>query len=259
MICRAATRKGREVGGYFSIEGIRLHERALRAGVQVEQAIVDTDAHADDSQRFSMLLNELQETGCQLVDVPSAIINELTEGRDLGPILGLIKVPEQPRLSELVSRQEQTSSLLLVAVDVKDPGNVGAMLRSAHACGASAFLTTGISDPYHPKALRTTMGSLFRLPVLHFKNSMVLVNKLHELGIEVVGTVASGGIPLPQARFSDSSIAVLIGSEAWGLSTEIKQRVDRLITIPMNQGVDSFSVNAAAAIVLYEINHGKYR
>ncbi|NCF65858.1 MAG: hypothetical protein GWP61_07785 [Chloroflexi bacterium] len=253
MIRRAATRKGREVGGFFSIEGIRLHERALRAGVQVEQAIVAQGIQSQPSSRLRTLLNDLRQSNCQLVDVPPALIEELTGGRELGPILGLVKMPEQPRLADVLKRNEEAPAVLLVAVDVKDPGNVGALLRTAHACGATAFVTTGISDPFHPRALRTTMGSLFKLPVLRFEEPMMLLVRLRELGVETVGTVASGGIPLPQVTFSSPAIAVLIGSEAWGLSLEIQTAVDRLVSIPMSRGVDSFSANAAAAIVLYEI------
>ena len=256
MIRRAATRKGREAGGYFTIEGIRLHERALRAAVQVEQAVVAEDLQGDASLRFQTLLNDLQDSGCKLMVVPPLVIEELTAGRELGPILGLIRIAEQPRLSDVLNRQGPATPLLLVAVDVKDPGNIGALLRTAHACGATAFVTTGISDPFHPRALRTTMGSLFKLPVLRFQEPLILLTKLRELGVEVVGTVATGGVPLPQATFSSSGVAVLIGSEASGLSAEIQTAVDQLISIPMRQGVDSFSVNAAAAIVLYEIGRG---
>lgn len=256
MIRRATTRKGREAGGYFTIEGIRLHERALRAGVQIEQAVVAEDLQGDASSRFQTLLVDLQDSGCKLVTVPPAAIKELTGGRELGPILGLVRLPEQPRLSDLLNRQESAPLLLLVAVDVKDPGNVGALLRTAHACGATGFVATGISDPFHPRALRTTMGSLFKLPVLRFQEPLFLLKRLRELGVEAVGTIATGGIPLPQATFSSSGVAVLIGSEAWGLSAELQTAVDQLISIPMSRGVDSLSVNAAAAIVLYEIGRG---
>jgi TrmH family RNA methyltransferase len=256
MIRRAATRKGREAGGYFTIEGIRLHERALRAGVQVEQAVVTGDLQGHAYSRFQMLLNDLQDSGCRLVAVPPVVIEELTAGRELGPVLGLVRIPQQPRLPDVLSRQGPAPPRLLVAVDVKDPGNVGALLRTAHACGATGFATTGISDPFHPRALRTTMGSLFKLPVLRFQEPLNLLAKLRESGVEAVGTVAAGGIPLPQATFSSSGVAVLIGSEAWGLSAQIQAAVDHLVSIPMKQGVDSFSVNAAAAIVLYEIGRG---
>ena len=257
MIRRAETRKGRATGGYFSIEGIRLHERALRAGVHVQQAIVTISFQEDSSARVQILLADLQEQGCRVEVVPNDVIGEIIGGRDLGQILGLVRMPEQRQLADVTNSKDMKRPLFLVAVDVKDPGNVGALLRTAHASGATAFLATGISDPFHPKALRTTMGSLFKLPVLLYRDPLPLINQLRELGIETVGTAVSGGTLLTQATFSDTGVAVLIGSEAWGLPENVQMDVDRLVTIPMKAGVDSFSVNAAAAIVLYEIGRNR--
>jgi len=257
MIRRAATRKGRAVSGCFSIEGIRLHERALRAGVQVKRAIAATSFQNDSSDRIQTLLTELQEQGCRLEIVPDDVIVEIIGGRDLGQILGLVKMPEQRQLPDIINDTESRRPLLLVAVDVKDPGNVGALLRTAHASGATAFVAAGISDPFHPKALRTTMGSLFKLPVLQYQEPMLLLDHLRDLEIETVGTAVSTGVPLPQAAFSDAGAAVFVGSEAWGLPEQIQNSMDRLVSIPMKKGVDSFSVNAAAAIILYEIGRNQ--
>jgi TrmH family RNA methyltransferase len=257
MIRRAGTRKGRETGGYFSIEGIRLHERALRAGVPVPQAILTRAFQEDSSARAQALLADLREQGCQLQVVPDKVIEEITGDRDLGQILGLIRMLKSPRLADVAKPQESRQPVLLVAVAVKDPGNVGALLRTAHAGGATAFIATGISDPFHPKALRTAMGSLFKLPVLYDQEPHQLISRLQGLGIVAVGTAISGGVLLPQMTFPGTGVAVLIGSEAWGLSAEIQSEVDHLVSIPMNEGVDSFSVNAAAAIILYEIGRNQ--
>ncbi len=257
MIRRAGTRKGRAAGGCFSIEGIRLHERAIRAGVRVQQAIITTGFNKDSSARVQTLLADLQEQGCRTEIVPNDVIREIIGGRDLGQILGLVRMPEQPLLADVVNSEKSKRPLFLAAVDVKDPGNVGALLRTAHACGATAFVATGISDPFHPKALRTTMGSLFKLPVLYYQEVNLLIADLRELGIESAGSVVAGGAHLPQLTCSDMGVAVLVGSEAWGLPENIQKEVDRLVSIPMKEGVDSLSVNAAAAIILYEIGRNR--
>ncbi len=114
-----------------------------------------------------------------------------------------------------------------------------------------AFVAVGMSDPFHPKALRTTMGSLFKIPILRYDNVFLLLSDLGDVGFETVGTAVSSGTPLPDASFSDVGTALLVGSEAWGLSAEIQTAVNWLVSIPMSDGVDSYSVNAAAAIVLY--------
>lgn len=253
MIHRTETAKGRFESGYFSIEGIRLHERALRAGVYPEQVITTSSLLNDPALRVKSLFDNLENFGIQIQIVPDEIIKTLTGKRDLGPILGLVKLPQQPELHEVVRNFDQPPPMILVVVDVKDPGNVGALLRTAHASGAAAFVAVGVSDPFHPKALRTSMGSLFKLPVMRFDNVSQLLPRLKELGIEGVGTAVSDGTLLPKAAFCDRGTAVFLGSESWGLSENIKSAVDWLVSIPMVSGVDSYSVNAAAAIVLYEI------
>ncbi len=246
-IRRAATPKGRAGVGCFSIEGTRLHERALSAGAPIVVAVIGESLRRDRSARIQRLLEGLETSGCALHVAPDAVIAELTEGRQIGAILGLV------RLAEPIALADMQDGPLLVAVEVEDPGNVGALIRTAHAAGASAFLSVGISDAYHPRASRTSMGSLFRIPLLHYPTLAPLLEALRAQEVQTVAAVSAGGTPLPEARFG-ARVAVLLGSEAIGLPAEVRAAVDRRVTIPMGQDVDSFSVNAAAAVMLYEIN-----
>ena len=166
QVRRTGTARGRAGSGWFSIEGIRLHERALRAGWQVESAVLGQSFGLAASSRIQTLIHDLEKVGCRLVTVPDEVMVELTGGRDLGAIIGLLQIPDPPALNDVVAGGTYGAPLLLVAADVKDPGNTGALMRTALAAGATAFVACGISDPYHPKALRTSMGSLFKLPVL---------------------------------------------------------------------------------------------
>jgi TrmH family RNA methyltransferase len=221
--------------------------------VPLTQVIVTAAFVEDPAPRITTLLARLKQQACGITVVPTHVITEIIGERNLGQILGLVKMPEKRSLSDVVNEAPNQRPLFIVAVDVKEPGNIGAMLRTAHAAGASAFVSTGISDPFHPKALRTTMGSLFKLPVVYADQPFPIIRELREMGIESVGMVVSGGISLHKARFSENGTAVFIGSEAWGLPEGVKTAVDRLVSIPMVEEVDSFSVNAAAAIVLYDI------
>ncbi len=134
----------------------------------------------------------------------------------------------------------------------------GALLRTAHAAGAAAFVAVGISDPFHPKALRTTMGSLFKMPVLHYDDVSRLLSDLSDVGIETVGTAVIGWHPITEcANFSDEARPCWWAARHGDCPLEIQTAVDWLVSIPMSDGVDSFSVNAAAAIVLYEIGRGR--
>lgn len=253
MVRRTVTARGRTTSGYFSIEGTRLHERALRAGVFVEQAVVAAQYWRDSDDREQRLLVSLVDSGCRLTVVPDEVVGEFTGGRDLGAILGLIGLPSVPSLADILTVQGDNQPMLLVALDVVDPGNVGALVRTAHAGGAAAFIAVGVSDPFHPKALRTTMGSLFKLPILRYTAVSPLLKDLRENNMCYLGTAVADAIPLYALPKLTRPIAIFMGSEAWGLADDVLANMDYRVTIPMVPGVDSYSVNAAAAIMLYEM------
>ena len=254
-IRRAATPASREQLGMGSIEGLRLFERALRAGAVVEEALVARSLMQADRERVRRLLADLEAAGTAIVPAPDALVEELCEGRDSGRILGLVRLPSSPSLTELVGDPEKRTSrrppCFLVLVDVEDPGNVGALVRTALASGADACVCVGKSDPWHPKAVRTSMGSVFRLPTPHIQSAAEVAPELARAGIRSFGAVSDAG-KAPWEVPNDGPTAFLLGSEAFGLAPEVIAELDGTVTIPMPTAIDSFSVNAAAAILLYE-------
>ena len=112
-------------------------------------------------------------------------------------------------------------------------------------------MAVGASDPFHPRATRISRGSIFRQPVVAYETAETLLADLRHHGIAAAGTVAGGGIPLPAVRWPRAGATILMGNEAEGLSLQVQAALDFSITIPMPDGVDSYSVNAAAAIILY--------
>jgi len=251
MIRRVQSARGRRQAGLFSIEGTRLVERALHAGAPLETVLVAAGlAHSSDPGT-SELLASLRSVDCEIAIAPDEILRELTEGRDLGLILGLVRLPTTLTLSDLLPAGDAPPPLLLAAVDIVDPGNVGALTRTAHAGGAAALLVAGAGDPFHPRATRISRGSIFRLPIVIYGTAEALLADLRHHSIVAAGTVARRGIPLPNAEWPPTGTAILMGNEAEGLSPQIEAMLDFSITIPMPDDVDSYSVNAAAAIILY--------
>jgi TrmH family RNA methyltransferase len=245
------TAAGRHQSGLYSIEGYRLHERALRAGLTPELTLIAENFGLENQPRSQQLLADLHCAGGRLLPIPNQEIAALLNGRDLGPIVSLLKIPPDANLAELVTAMPRP--LLLVAYEVIDPGNVGAMVRTGHANGLTAFIAVGDSDPYHPKAVRTSMGSLFKTAVCHYPGVAALLKDLRQWGLETVAATADTGIPLPQVTFAERGTAVFMGNEYHGLPETLVQQLDQRITIPMAAGIDSLSVNAATAVILYEI------
>lgn len=248
---------GRRRFGEFTLEGIRLVERALRSGVPLSLVVAaERVARADDPRVHELLQALRARRGLALHFAPDEEVERFTEGRALGPFLALAKVPEPPVLAECLRARtgDDARVLLLVAEGVQDPGNVGALSRTALALGARALVAVGVADPYHPKAVRTSMGSLFRLPILVYADAAPLLDELRALGVATVGAVSGGGVTPAELAGRTGALALLLGSEAFGLPEELSERLDHLVTIPMASGVDSLSVNAAAAVLLYELS-----
>lgn len=254
MIRRVGSGRGRRLTGLYAIEGTRLVERALRAGARPESVLVAAQLAATPDPRHAALFDALRTVGCPVVVAPDAVVAELTEGRDLGQVLALLRLPPATTLDALLSLAPpppRPPALLLAAIDITDPGNVGALTRTAHAAGATALLAVGASDPFHPRATRISRGSIFRLPVIYYADTGELFDDLRRCGVIAVGTAAAGGAPLPAFAWPARPTAVLMGNEAEGLPPELAAVLDFTVTIPMTAGVDSYSVNAAAAIVCF--------
>jgi len=244
------------------IEGLRLVERALRAGARVERLVHARGFLEDSSPRARELRRELVRVGCELIEIPEEELERLTEGRALGGIVATAEIPPAPGLDELLSlpRPDGRPGRLVVCVGFNDPGNLGALVRTAHGSGASGLITVGATSAFHPRAVRTSMGSLFRLPVLEYADASATTDALSSLSAELrnrrvrsLAAVTTGGTPLPQLGERDEPLALVFGSEAFGLDAAQEALFDERITIPMAPGVDSFSVSVAAAMVLYEL------
>jgi len=253
---RTRSRLGRERLGRCRIEGTRLHERALRAGHPVERALVSRTYAAGRGARERALLEEIERHGGVVEVADDAVLAGWTEGRDLGAIVGLVALPRPPALDDVLRADPQ--AVLLAVADVEDPGNTGALARAALAGGATALLVAGITDPYHPRALRTSMGSTFRLPVLRFAGARDLADALDAAHVPAWAAVSRDGVALPDVPHAvpharGEPLAIVVGSEAFGLARETAERAALRVHIPMPAGVDSFSVHAAAAIFLYEV------
>lgn len=269
MIRRVETMIGRRRAGLYAIEGTRLVERALRAGASLEAALLAERLMADDHPRAEALRAALAAAGCPVVVAADALLDELTAGRDLGPIIGLVQLPPPLTLANVLATAHSPSQagmpalqaplLFLAAVDILDPGNVGALTRTAHAAGARALLVTGAADPFHPRATRISRGSIFKLPVVAYETGAALLADLRRHDVAAVAAVAGDGMPLPVVVWPDQPTAILMGNEGDGLPPELLSAVDWRVTIPMAVGVDSYSVNAAAAILLYaaQLSHGR--
>jgi TrmH family RNA methyltransferase len=249
---RTATARGRATSGRFSVEGLRLIERAFSAGVNIEAVLIGESSVSRADLRARRLLDQLEKADVEVVEAPDIGLSHVIEGRETGAMAALIKLPKSPSLRSALP--DHGPARVLAAIDVDDPGNLGALIRTALAGGADAFVVTGPGDPYHPRAVRISRGSLFRIPVVRIDSNKELLASLAACDVETIAAVTRSGQDVaavkPGAR---ARWAICVGSEAFGLADGLVKKMDRSVSIPMAENVDSFSVHAAAAILLYAL------
>jgi TrmH family RNA methyltransferase len=227
------------------LDGPHLLIEAHKSGITIESAAFEQDAFNDAA--IGTLAEHLLADGADVFIVSRKTLESMSPVRSPSGAIGIAR-RTLPSLSDAL---EASDALVVVAHDVQDPGNVGGIMRTAEAAGATAFVATAsTADPLGWKALRGSMGSALRLPIARGEIADVLA-ALRTAGIDTSALVPRAGRPLFEADFRTPS-AVILGSEGAGVPDVLLQQVDRRITIPMRQPVESLNVGVAAALVLYE-------
>lgn len=226
--------------GRFLAEGPNLVEAAARCGL-VEEIFVTDAAGA----RYHSLLADLPV--CPVTDRAMKALSETVTPAGL---VAVCRLPDTS-LDDILAADP---ALIVVAVDISDPGNAGTLIRLADAMGAAAVVFAGDAvDPYNGKCVRSSAGSIFAVPVCSEADISALVAKLRTSGLQILATTLTGELSLDDAQsILEARTAWLFGPESRGLSEEVSGLADRRVVIPMSDGVDSLNVAAAAAICLYQ-------
>jgi RNA methyltransferase, TrmH family len=242
-------RKARGRRGLAVVEGVRLVEEALGAGLEFKGALVAPELAR--TARGQALAAELASRAVKVEEVGSRVFDELSGTDTPQGILAVVT----PRLWSVT---EITGGPFLVVDGVQDPGNVGTLIRTAHALGASAsLLLRGTADPLNPKALRAAMGATFRHPVVQLDDGPFIAwARERDL---TLWAAAADGVPISRALDAKShkdKIAVIVGNEGAGLRPHLNAIAAQRVAIPLARGAESLNVAVAAGILLYEVLRG---
>ena len=227
------------------LDGPHLLLEARKSGVMLESAAFEERAFDDPSVRE--LAEHLAADGTEVLIVSRKTLESMSPVRTPAGAVGIAR----RSLASLAAITKASGALIVVAHDVQDPGNIGGIMRTAEAAGATGVVTTPLAaDPFGWKALRGSMGSALRLPVarVDLADALTAFDADH---VRPVALVPHGGEPLFAFDFRRPT-AVILGGEGAGLSPDILHRIDRRISIPMTAPVESLNVGVAAALVLYE-------
>jgi len=232
------------------LDGLHLVEDARAAQVPIASAAFTARALASTDGKARRLATLLAGTGVRVVQVADPVMDALSPTAHPSGVVAVATRPRRP-LDEVIASGGATP-LIVVAVDVQDPGNVGAIARVAEAAGATGFVAAGQSaDPFGWKALRGSMGSGLRLPTAHEADAGAVVDALKVRGLQILAAALGGAVPFDAADWRGPT-ACLVGSEGSGLPDAILARADRKVRIPMAAPVESLNVAVSAGLLVYE-------
>ncbi len=230
------------------LDGPHLVGDALRAGVRIRHALVDS--RAAERPELAALVHHLQRAGAEASLAAAAVLDAASPVRSPA---GIVALADRPKVD--TSRMYAAGQpLVLIAADVQDPGNLGAMTRVAEAAGATGLIAAGAcADPFAWKALRGSMGSALRLPLVAVADTARAVAEARQHGCRIVATLPRGGERLFDVDLA-GALAVLIGGEGPGLAADAVEAADLRVSIPMQPPVESLNAAVTAALLLYEVH-----
>ena len=264
---RSLLEKGniRKKNHQFVVEGIKLVDEALEYGKVLEvvcaESLYNELISGDLSGNRLLAENDKNITnyvkkGSSLLVVSDTVFKSMSETKTPQGILAVAEMPDYRLLDKGFLEQAYTKNgkiKLLVLEDTADPGNLGTIMRTAEAAGVTGVIMgKGTVDIFNPKVVRSTMGSIFRLPFAYEEDLKETIKELKKQGISFYATHLKGQKSYKDIKYSDRS-AILVGNEARGLSDEVADLADTYVLIPMQGKVESLNAAVAAALMMYEV------
>jgi TrmH family RNA methyltransferase len=239
---KSGTRRGGEL---CLLEGPRLVDEALASGVAIAEAAASPRAEARAATAAT--LATLRERAVPVRRLTESLLASLSETETTQ---GLVALARRPAFDE--ERLYDGTPLVLVAMGIQDPGNLGGLLRTAEAAGATgAYLTEGSADPLSWKALRGSMGSALRLPQVWGLPAAAVLDRLGERGIPALAATVDGETRYDSVDLA-TPVALLVGPEGAGLPESVARRASARLRIPLASSVESLNVGVAAGLLLFE-------
>lgn len=231
----------RRRNGLFVLEGLRICKDACDNGIRFDKLIVSDAAaekYAADTEKFSLISDECYK-------IPDSLFKKISDTKTPQGIIAVAKMPVTG------SYGIDKNGKYIALENVADPSNLGAVSRTAEALGVNGIiLSSDGCDPYSPKALRASMGTLLRVPVFVTES---FAETLKSTGLKRYACVVDKTAESIKKQSFENGSVVMIGNEANGLTDSAKQSADVLVTIPMTGRAESLNAAAAAAIAIWEM------
>ena len=249
-------KKARESVGLFRFDGVKLLEEALLKGVVIKRILLCQSKVEAILQRLGACEDKLEGIAVSVLE--DSVFSKVSE--ESAPE-GVICVAEFPKRhvrragkDELLETAKDKSKRVLLLESVRDPGNMGTVMRSAAAFGVDTMvISRDCADVYNPKTVRGAMGALFKMNIFVFEDIKEAIECLRENGRRVyAAALDKSAVRLDEVSF-DKGDAVIIGNEGHGLTSETVSACDRSLYIPMEEGSESLNAAIAASVILWSM------
>jgi TrmH family RNA methyltransferase len=242
---RLRERRGRNEQGRIIIDGVREISRAIAAGIEFVELYYFPQLCQDAEHQA--ILQHAERARAPLIEVTPPVMEKLAYGNR---VEGLVAVARTPRRT-LADLALPEAGLVAVVEGIEKPGNLGAILRTADAAGVAAVIVAGgVTDLYNPNAIRASLGAIFTVP-LAAAASEAARDWLRQSGYRLLAARVDGAVEYTAADFR-GAVALVLGSEATGLSNTWRGEDVVAIKLPMLGQVDSLNLSATAAVLFYE-------
>ena len=245
LLSSLADPKVRKKEKAFLIEGVKMVEEALRDRLGVKLVIAAPSLTQHHGKGVSKLA---EQQGIEILWIAERLMDHIAESKTPQPVMAVVEMREHREEALLA----HGSKLIVLCHRLQDPGNLGTIIRTAEAVGASGIAVTPHTvDAYNSKAVRGSMGSVLRVPVVNVQSEHGFVRSCKERGFQTSALVLNGR-ETPYELDLTAPTVILLGQESAGLTADELTDVDHRIRIPMAETIDSLNVAVSAAVVLYE-------
>lgn len=242
--------KGRKKYGEFLIEGKRFVREAFLRQAEVIKLYYCLENQRANQQSIADLLQLAEKEAIPVEEVSPAVMRKMSAAEEPQGILGLVKIPEYDWSDISLDHR----SILLIIDGIRDPGNLGTILRTALAANVkNIILTRGTADIYNPKVLRSTMGAIFALTILTDKTPQEITDFCKGNNCFLAVSDMNGTSVFSERISEQYPLALIVGNEAVGVSEYFLQSADKVLAIPMFNRVESLNAAISAGIILFEI------
>jgi RNA methyltransferase, TrmH family len=241
--------------GELLLDGAHLVQEALACAIPIELAAFSDRQLASARAPLAQVAAEVRRQGGRVLGVTDQVLAAMSPVESPSGVVAIARA-QKATIEDIFAKTKSAAGvnppLVVVLAGLQDPGNVGAIVRTAAACGATGVAAIeGSANPFGWKALRGAMGGTFRLPVASRVSLQDVMASARREDVTLIAAVPRGGTPLPRLDLRRPT-AIILGSEGGGVSQTAVSAATELVTIPMRRPIESLNVAVAAAVILYE-------